>query len=766
MLRILHIDDDIFEQELVAINLTRLADDLVIEWSESAVLALEKLEEEEYDLIISDYQMPEMNGLEFLGRIRQLGYDIPLIFVTGQGNEKLAAESFREGASDYFTKEESFAHYDRLLNSIRRVATASIHNREFKLTERKYKKLYEDNIAGVFQTSVEGEMLECNKAFKKILGYDENLDLFGFKVADWYWDNSHRSDFLNKIMLHGRVNNYELHLINNKGEDVWLLNNAVLLAKRIIQGTVVDITQRKLAELAIERSEEQLRRLVELFPTAIQIHALDGTLINANKAWGELWQADNYQTYFGEYNIYQDSQLAGPGLEQAFEKVKNGETVDTKAFTYDPAISNIKGRKRVLKCRLYPLYDKHGEVESIVISSIDETQNCQENTISRELPPEAKEKNPLISDNYPAPTETLSADYYNKSICSAIMNNTADIIFAKDSSGKYISVNKALLSAFNITSEEIIGEKDDKLFGEETKSAISAGDARVLKGETIAKTNNFRIGNTDRLMHVIKTPFFDGDGKIAGIVGVSRDVSESYQKEIKLEEMNKLLVQANKELEAFSYSVSHDLKAPIRHIEAYAGVLLEEDGNRDTITTRKYLENIYKSSRRMKEIVDGMLILAGISEAKMEVEVVDFSQLCREVMEELFSRQNQGKVRFMIADNLEVMADRSLLKIAMENLLGNAVKYSQNVEMPFIEVGSSFKDGVEVFFIKDNGEGFDNSLNKEIFHPFRRFYRGKDISGTGVGLATVDRVFKKHNGSIRAESAPGQGAIFYLTLPE
>jgi PAS domain S-box-containing protein len=485
----------------------------------------------------------------------------PLIFVTGQGNEKLAAKSFRAGASDYFTKEESFAHYDRLLNSIRREADIYINSRELRLAEENYKTLYEHAISGIFKTSVNGQLIECNKSFRKMLGYAPGDDLSGLDVKEWYWNEKEREHYIQSIRKLGKINNYELHLRSRYGKDIWLLNNAVLLDEEIIQGTVIDITDRKLAELSLERSEEKLRTLVDYFPISVQIFSLDGTLVNANQAYGKLWGLDDHRKAFGVYNLLEDEQVSRSQMKDAFLRARAGEAVDLPPFKYDPEKSDFPGRERTVKCRLYPLKNQGENIENVVLTTEDYSGDSEfieyiktEKNLLFPTPVGAESCAPSCK----VKSETNTSEY----LCDLVIRNTVDLLFIKDIEGRYLRVNDALLKAFNLEKNDILGKRDDVLFDEENFRSIAADDQEVLKGKTTKRIRSMHFEDRTVKLQVVKTPYYDKSGEVAGILGVARDLTDEIKREEQLQEVNGLLKASNQELQAFSYSLSHDLRGP------------------------------------------------------------------------------------------------------------------------------------------------------------------------------------------------------------
>ncbi|WP_236685545.1 sensor histidine kinase [Geobacter pickeringii] len=234
--------------------------------------------------------------------------------------------------------------------------------------------------------------------------------------------------------------------------------------------------------------------------------------------------------------------------------------------------------------------------------------------------------------------------------------------------------------------------------------------------------------------------------------------------EQRVRERTSQLEVSNRELESFSYSVSHDLRAPLRHIEGYSRILLDDFGDRIGEEEKQYLERICRSSDRMKELIDNLLKLARFSRWDLQMKSVDLSSLARQVAEELQSEEPQRRVTFRIADKLTVFADAELIRIALENLLGNAWKYTGRTENAVIEFDAAESDGRRVFFVRDNGAGFEMKHADKLFGVFQRLHSATEFEGVGIGLATVQRIVQRHGGRIWAEGEMGKGATFYFTL--
>jgi signal transduction histidine kinase len=219
-----------------------------------------------------------------------------------------------------------------------------------------------------------------------------------------------------------------------------------------------------------------------------------------------------------------------------------------------------------------------------------------------------------------------------------------------------------------------------------------------------------------------------------------------------------------RELEAFSYSVSHDLRAPLRHILGFSHILLEDHGDQLDANGRAFLERIVTAGERMSEIIDDLLRLSRIGRTDLVLEAVDLSLLARSVADGLADATPERRVRCVIQPGLGAVADVHLLRVLLENLLGNAWKFTSRVDRPLVEIGATRCAGETVFFVRDNGIGFDLAAADHLFGAFVRLHPEAEFPGTGVGLATVRRIVERHGGRVWAEAVPGAGATFHWTL--
>jgi len=323
------------------------------------------------------------------------------------------------------------------------------------------------------------------------------------------------------------------------------------------------------------------------------------------------------------------------------------------------------------------------------------------------------------------------------------------------------------------------------LHPDDTERCLKRWEQAVATGENYEVEYRFkRHSDGQYRWHLGRaTPVRDGQGRIVKWYGTCTDIEEHKRTEQALQEnqeqirrINAELEQrvlertaelavANKELESFSYSVSHDLRSPLRSIDGFSQALLEDYNDKLDAQAQNYLHRVRAASQRMAQLIDDMLNLSRVSRGEMRREEIDLSRMARDITEQLQRAQPERIVEVKIEDGIKARGDDRLLRIALENLLGNAWKFTSKQPSSRIEFGAQAGDaGEDVFFVRDNGAGFDMAYADKLFSAFQRLHSIDEFEGTGVGLATVQRIIRRHGGRIWAESQPGRGATFYFTL--
>jgi PAS domain S-box-containing protein len=325
---------------------------------------------------------------------------------------------------------------------------------------------------------------------------------------------------------------------------------------------------------------------------------------------------------------------------------------------------------------------------------------------------------------------------------------------------------------------ETLGSMLDTIHVEDRPSISAFIQTLLRTGEqTSLECRTFVQGGRMRWVRMACQPIRESvGGRVSSIVGGVQDITDRKRAEGQIRDLNAGLEQrvhdrtaqleaANQELEAFAYSVSHDLRAPLRAIHGFSSMLMEDYSERLNEQGRQYLTHIQDATQRMGQLIDDLLTLSRVIRADFDRQPVDLGAMAREIAVKLQTQNcNPRFVEWDISVNLVAAGDATLLKIVLENLLSNAFKFTGQRERAYIQVGMTTVSGESVYFVRDNGAGFDMAYVNKLFAPFQRLHGALEFPGTGIGLATVKRIISRHGGRIWAEAAVNQGATFYFTL--
>lgn len=359
----------------------------------------------------------------------------------------------------------------------------------------------------------------------------------------------------------------------------------------------------------------------------------------------------------------------------------------------------------------------------------------------------------------------------------SVVENLPHMVFVKDASElRFVRLNRAAEELLGYGREELLGKNDYDFFPGDQADFFTARDREVLKSGSLLDISEEVISTRtkgQRLLHTKKVPILDGSREPRFLLGISEDITERREAEQRIETLNRALKSqaeqlevANRELEAFSYSVSHDLRAPLRHIAGFVDLLLRHNQSQLDETGQRRLKVIAKSAHRMGQLIDDLLAFSRMGRAELQRSKVDLNALVQTVLRDLEEEIRERRIRWVVSRLPQVEGDSSMLRLALNNLVANAVKYTGTREEAVIEIGAveNAAEGTGVF-VRDNGVGFDMAYSGKLFGVFQRLHRQEEFPGTGIGLANVRRIIQRHGGKTWAEGALDQGATFYFSLP-
>lgn len=356
-----------------------------------------------------------------------------------------------------------------------------------------------------------------------------------------------------------------------------------------------------------------------------------------------------------------------------------------------------------------------------------------------------------------------------------LLESAPDAVLITDEQGSIQLANAEAERLFGYRREEVIGQRIEMLIPQRYRGAhvghregyVRAARTRLMGAGL--ELHGLRKDGTEFPVAIGLSPTRTDDGK--AVFCSVRDITEQRAAGIKIQDLNRRLqldnaelAAVNKELEAFSYSVSHDLRAPLRAIDGFSQALVEDAGPLLKPEHHSHLNRVRQAAQRMGLLIDDLIKLARVTRTDVKIEKVDLSEIALALATNLQDSAPERQAEFVIAPGLQAKGDPRLMQVALDNLLNNSWKFTAPRTPARIEFGKTVADGKPAYFVRDNGVGFDMSYAGKMFGAFQRFHDAREFAGTGIGLATVQRIIHKHGGCIWAESQPGEGATFYFTL--
>jgi len=363
---------------------------------------------------------------------------------------------------------------------------------------------------------------------------------------------------------------------------------------------------------------------------------------------------------------------------------------------------------------------------------------------------------------------------------SEILNRVGHAVVACDNESNVLFWNNAASAYYGWSEKDAIGKKYHEVIpvkfehpGDQEIIRQAIQDGEIWNGELNIRSKD----GSDRIILGTLSPLHDSSGKRIGWTGIGTDIQElkdaqdkvnalNAELESRVQERTSELETAVKELESFSYTIAHDLRTPLRGINGFSSMILEDHGHALPEDAIDQINRIKHSARTMGELVDALLNFSRLIRTPLNRSHINLSEMIKETLSSISAQTQQKQPACIIAENIFIFADPKLMQIAINHMVDNACKFTSKTEEPQIEFGKQSENGNTVYFLRDNGIGFKMDYIQKLFQPFHRLHHPEEFPGHGIGLVTAQRILQRHGGKIWAESKPGHGTTFFFTLEE
>ena len=720
----------------------------------------EELELDPPDVILSDYGVPAFSGTKALAIAREICPDVPFIFVTGPLGEQKTIELFEQGATDCVLKHR----LSNLATVVKRALREAAERHEFKLKEQKlreseerYRSLIERSPEAIFVVQHGDRIAFANPAAVQLLGAARTHELIGKSVRKIFqpdpWDR------LRDRLRRQQEENAPAEFVEQR---LFQLNGKprpaeVSVAPTVFQGELV--LQVIAHDLSKTKQVEDRLRQSELLKTAILETALEAIL------------AIDHEGKVQEWNPAAE-RMFGYSREQAMNRLVN-------ELIIPPSVKKVY-RDGLAEYLMSGAASLIGRPVELTLRRSDGREFPAELAITRILM-EAPARFALRIQDITERKRAENALRESEERFRMLVEGATDYaIYMLDTEGRVVTWNSGAERIEGYKAEEIMGESLAMFFpAEDVRSGLPARLLReaAAEGKTVNEGWRLRRGGSRFWSHGIITALRDENGKLYGYCKIAHDITKQREAEAEIRRLNEELDQrvrqrtaelelANQELEAFSYSVSHDLRAPLRHIVGYASLLQSEASAKLDEANRQHLQTITDAANNLGNLIDALLSFSRMGRAELNRQPMNLATVVEEARQELGHEIEGRDIDWQIGPLPVIEGDPLMLRQVMINLVSNALKYTRKRERAKIEIGASETANETTVFIRDNGVGFDMEFAGKLFGVFQRLHPASEFEGIGIGLANVWRIIRRHGGSVRAEGTVDGGATFSFSVPK
>jgi PAS domain S-box-containing protein len=613
----------------------------------------------------------------------------------------------------------------------------------------------------LFMGNKDGRILEANAAAVRAYGYSRD-ELLALTIRDLRASDTHSltADQMAQADAGGILFETVHHCKDGTTFPVEVSSQgATIGGVRTLISVVRDITERKQAEDALRLKDQLLHLTSEMAKVGgweFDPETGKGTWTDEVARIHDLDPAQETNVEIG-LGFYVDE------LREKIEQAVKEATEFARPYDLELEMVSAKGNRKWVRTVALPIVHD-GKVVKVQGIFQDITERKQ---IEKALQAAHDELELKVQERTAALSEA-------NALLQALLDNMPDHIYFKDTQSRFIRNSRSQASLLGLGDPaEAVGKTDFDFFPHAAKSY--AEEQEVMRsGKPLVDFEEWVVWPDGRETWVstTKMPLRNSDGQTIGIFGISRDITERKRAEQAIRQLNtdlerqaQQLQTSNKELEAFSYSVSHDLRAPLRAIDGYTRILMEDYEFILDSEGKRVCGVISREARRMGQLIDDLLAFSRLGRKELSSSKIDMGALAASVFNELIKKEDQVRTDFQIAKLPSVKGDSSLIRQVWTNLLSNALKFTSRREQAVIEVGSKTSKDELIYYVRDNGAGFEMEYANKLFGVFQRLHSESEFSGTGVGLAIVQRIIHRHGGRIWAEGQVEKGATFYFALP-